>query len=189
MVSTHTSLELVKLGYIRPDTACKACLLATEQWADRLSSLWLLDLLISRHAPEQLGALTYLSPCTSPEPTICPGAGGAFEPVMQHFPHNGTQQMNGLLPPIPAGGVESVNYVSSMPGFHEPDLAALNGMSTLEPLQEDGVMGNIITSGFDTATNQRRSNSGSQVWRSSAGSRLFFSATALTRGGTRHVQT
>ena len=93
---------------------------------------------------------------------------------MQHFPHNGTQQMNGLLPPIPAGGVESVNYVGSVPGFHEPDLAALNGMSTLEPLQEDGVMGNIITSGFDTATNQRHSNSGSQVWRSSAGSRLMI---------------
>ena len=91
---------------------------------------------------------------------------------MQHFPHNGTQQMNGLLPPIPAGGVESVNYVGSMPGFHEPDLAALNGMSTLEPLQEDGVMGNIITSGFDTATNQRRSNSGSQVLHCFTGSKL-----------------
>ena len=99
-----------------------------------------------------------------------------MEPVMQQFQHNGgTQQMNGLLPPIPAGVVGSIDYVGSVPGFHEPDLAALNGMSTLEPLQEDGVMGNIITSGFDhTTANQRRSHSGSQVWRSSAGSRLFM---------------
>ena len=173
MVSTHTSPELVKLVYIRQDIDCKACLPAAEQPAQWLPSLWLLDLLSSQRAPEQLGSLTQSSPCYSPEPTICPGAGGAFEPAMQHFPHNGTQQMNGLLPPIPAGVVGSIDYVGSVPGFHEPDLAALNGMSTLEPLQEDGVMGNIITSGFDTATNQRHNNSGSQVWHSSAGSWLL----------------
>ena len=78
---------------------------------------------------------------------------------MEHFPHNGTQQMNGLLPPIP--GSEGL---PSMPAFPEQDLAALNGISTLEPLSEEPTMGNVITSGFDSALQQqRRSNSGSGV--------------------------
>ena len=77
---------------------------------------------------------------------------------MEHFPHNGTQQMNGLLPPIP-GSAEALN-INSIPSF---DLAGLDGMSALEPLPEDPAMGNVITSGFDSTLNQRSSNSGSQV--------------------------
>lgn len=80
---------------------------------------------------------------------------------MEHYPHNGTQQMNGLLPPIP-GSAEQLN-MNSIPAFNEHDLAGLNGMTTLEPLPEDNAMGAVITSGFDSALNQKRSNSGSQV--------------------------
>ena len=93
---------------------------------------------------------------------MCIGAGGSFGSVMEHYPHNGTQQMNGLLPPIP-GSAEQLN-MNSIPSFNEHDLAGLNGMTTLEPLPEDDAMGAVITSGFESALNQRRSNSGSQVY-------------------------
>ena len=80
---------------------------------------------------------------------------------MERYAHDGTQQMNGLLPPIP-GSTEQLN-MNSIPAFNGHDLAGLNGMTALEPLPEDNAMGTVITSGFDAALNQRRSNSGSQV--------------------------
>ena len=81
---------------------------------------------------------------------------------MGHYPHDGTQQMNGLLPPIP-GPADQLN-MNSIPSFNEHDLPELNGVSALEPLPEDNAMGTVITSGFDSAAlNHKRSNSGSQV--------------------------
>ncbi len=93
---------------------------------------------------------------------VCPCAGGSFDGVVQHYPHNGTQQMNGLLPPIP-GPADQLN-MNSIPAFNEHDLAGLSGVTSLEPLPEDNAMGTVITSGFDSAAlNHKRSNSGSQV--------------------------
>lgn len=88
-------------------------------------------------------------------------AAGIFGSGVAHFPHNGTQQMNGLLPPIP-GPTDQIN-LNSLPSFNEHTLGSLNGLSTLEPLAEDTAMDNVITSGFEANLKQRRSNSGSQV--------------------------
>ena len=46
-MSTHTSPEVVKLGYMRQDIACKAFLPAAEQRRGGVSSPWLLHLLMS----------------------------------------------------------------------------------------------------------------------------------------------
>ncbi|CAL5229307.1 g12609 [Coccomyxa viridis] len=86
--------------------------------------------------------------------------GGSFGSVLEHYPHNGTQQMNGLLPPIP-GPADQLN-MNSIPSFNEHDLPGLNGVTTLEPLPEDDAMGTVITSGFDSTLDHKRSNSGSQ---------------------------
>jgi hypothetical protein len=69
--------------------------------------------------------------------------------VLEHFPHSGTQQMNGLAAPAmtqPLLGLEQ-----SFPVFEA------DGLESLQP------MGNIITSGYETHLNHQRSGSGSQV--------------------------
>lgn len=81
------------------------------------------------------------------------GHAGELDPVLEHFPHSGTQQMNGLVAPavvhpslLPGGG----SFQDSMPAV------------PLEPLEPLHPMGNLVTSGFEAPLPQR-SGSGSQV--------------------------
>jgi hypothetical protein len=75
--------------------------------------------------------------------------------VLEHFPHAGTQQMNGLVdPPLAAPLAEQFGGF----GAQEGEMPAL----PVEPLR-GGAMGNVITSGFEAQEAHRRSASGSQV--------------------------
>ena len=86
------------------------------------------------------------------------GSGGELDPVLTHFPHSGTQQMNGLVtPPLLDPALQAAQYQQSVP--FQPD--AMPPLPT-EPMQ---AMGNVITSGFEAQQAARRSGSGSQVWR------------------------
>lgn len=82
----------------------------------------------------------------------------------EHFPHSGTQQMDGLMTPavaqaaaqgheFPAGSVPLQNGM--------PQVPLQNGMPQV-PLQPTQPMANLVTSGFEAPVHQR-SGSGSQV--------------------------
>ncbi|KAK9917755.1 hypothetical protein WJX75_007864 [Coccomyxa subellipsoidea] len=84
-------------------------------------------------------------------------------PVPEHFPHSGTQQMDGLMTPaiaqaaaqgheFPAGSVPLQNGM--------PQVPLQNGMPQV-PLQPTQPMANLVTSGFE-APGHQRSGSGSQ---------------------------
>ncbi len=89
---------------------------------------------------------------------------------MEHFPHAGTQQMNGLMAPAVAQSVPAMaepfqGFQADGQGFQADGQGFQD--DGLEPLQP---MGNIVTSGFETHLNHQRSGSGSQV----AASRLHI---------------
>lgn len=83
---------------------------------------------------------------------------GHLDPVLEHFPHAGTHQMNGLVTPAEAAALppeyQQASGVPFAPGEGMPPLP-------LEPAQLPE-LGNIITSGFEAQQGvQRRSGSGS----------------------------
>lgn len=98
--------------------------------------------------------------------------------MLEHFPHTGTQQMDGLvtpgLAPTPQqqflhAGTQQMDGLMTTALAHAPQGHAFqpgagsfqNGMPALplEPLQP---MANLVTSGFEAPAHQR-SGSGSQV--------------------------
>lgn len=96
------------------------------------------------------------------------GAGAELDPVLEHFPHAGTQQMNGLMDPPLAAPLQAQQYsaAAQQPGAGLGAFAQEAGMPELpvaDPLTA-GAMGNVITSGFEAQeAHRQRSASGSQV--------------------------
>ncbi|CAL8464951.1 g4486 [Coccomyxa elongata] len=105
-----------------------------------------------------------------------PVTSGSLDPVLEHFPHTGTQQMDGLVTPglaptpqqqFPYAGTQHLDglmtpELAQAPQGHgfQPGGSSQNGMPALplEPLQS---MANLVTSGFEAPIHQR-SGSGSQ---------------------------
>ncbi len=76
--------------------------------------------------------------------------------MLEHYPHSGTQQMDGLM--TPAVAQQAAHAQAFVPA---EGLPIQNGMPQV-PLEPLHPMANLVTSGFE-APAHRRSGSGSQV--------------------------